>query len=380
MELKTTIKKVYITDEVKNTVKVLWLNISCWAEIDPVFVASEAHLLETWDKSKLDSALQTETDPVYASDKPQIALKSEIPTVPTNVSSFTNDAGYLTSYNETDHIYAQDKERLDDTSWTNTGDQDLSTFLTGETDPVYSADKSSIALKSEIPVVPTNVWDFVNDVPYLVNEETSIHKDIDWNVYIGWTTNWIKIYTWGKIELLWNATVFDDMVDDAMALQQTWTGISRNVTEWSVEFIKLANLSDYIMKNTQISHRYKLNTTVFPHIHFWQTTSAMPNFLLQYRWQDLAGLKTTAWTNLKCNLQAITYVSWTLNQIARTSAGITPTVWEISDIIQFRIIRDNANTSWLFTGADPVNATVSVVSFDTHFEYDSLGSNDEYTK
>ena len=32
----------------------------------------------------------------------EIAVKNDIPTVPTNVSAFTNDAGYLTSYTETD--------------------------------------------------------------------------------------------------------------------------------------------------------------------------------------------------------------------------------------------------------------------------------------
>lgn len=34
-----------------------------------------------------------------------IARTSQIPTVPTNVSSFTNDAGYLTSYTETDPVF-----------------------------------------------------------------------------------------------------------------------------------------------------------------------------------------------------------------------------------------------------------------------------------
>ena len=45
--------------------------------------------------SKGATALQsyTETDPVYTADKPNIALKSEIPT---KVSSFTNDANYQT--------------------------------------------------------------------------------------------------------------------------------------------------------------------------------------------------------------------------------------------------------------------------------------------
>ena len=42
----------------------------------------------------------TESDPIYTADKPNIALKSEIPTVPTKVSAFTNDAGYLTEHQD----------------------------------------------------------------------------------------------------------------------------------------------------------------------------------------------------------------------------------------------------------------------------------------
>ena len=42
----------------------------------------------------------TESDPIYTADKPNIALKSEIPTVPTKVSAFINDAGYLTDHQD----------------------------------------------------------------------------------------------------------------------------------------------------------------------------------------------------------------------------------------------------------------------------------------
>lgn len=41
-----------------------------------------------------------ETDPIYIADKPYIALKSEIPAIPTNISSFTNDVGYLTEHQD----------------------------------------------------------------------------------------------------------------------------------------------------------------------------------------------------------------------------------------------------------------------------------------
>lgn len=53
----------------------------------------------------------TETDPVYSADKPNIALKSEIPTIPTNISSFTNDAGYLTEIPE-DYLTVEEASRV----------------------------------------------------------------------------------------------------------------------------------------------------------------------------------------------------------------------------------------------------------------------------
>lgn len=43
------------------------------------------------------TSLQTETDPIYTADKPYLALKSELPTIPTNISEFHNDVGYITN-------------------------------------------------------------------------------------------------------------------------------------------------------------------------------------------------------------------------------------------------------------------------------------------
>lgn len=66
------------------------------------------------------TALQEETDPVWTAEKgnyytkPEVdtsleskANKSEIPTVPTNVSAFTNDAGYLTEHQSLNDYYTK---------------------------------------------------------------------------------------------------------------------------------------------------------------------------------------------------------------------------------------------------------------------------------
>jgi hypothetical protein len=127
-------------------------------------------------------------------------------------------------------------------------------------------------------------------------------------------------------------------------------------------------------------HSWKLGSVVHPHIHYRQTAAAIPNFLLQYRWQVNGQAETTAWTNYICNVAAYPYTSGNINQIVH-DGGITPPIGAtISDIVEFRVLRDNGNTSGLFAGADALSATVRVKFFDVHYEIDTLGSNTEYVK
>ena len=104
------------------------------------------------------TALQEETDPIWTADKGNYytktevntsletkADKTEIPTVPTNVSAFTNDAGYLTEHQSLDNYYTK---------------TEVNTSL------------ESKANKSEIPTVPTNVSAFTNDAGYLTEHQS----------------------------------------------------------------------------------------------------------------------------------------------------------------------------------------------------------------
>ena len=73
--------------------------------------------------------------------------KPTIPTVPTNVSAFTNDAGYITSFTDTTYSAGTGLD------------------LTGT---VFSID-NTVALKSEIPTIPTTVSSFTNDIGYITD-------------------------------------------------------------------------------------------------------------------------------------------------------------------------------------------------------------------
>lgn len=142
--------------------------------------------------------------------------------------------------------------------------------------------------------------------------------------------------------------------------------------------------NDYLTMTVQMSHRWKTGSTIYPHLHWWQIASGMPNLMIGYRWQYENKTKTTAWSNIIYSANAFTWsAGLSLNQITKFGS-ITPTTdAALSDCVQFRIYRDVSNASTLFTGAEVDVKTqddVYAVSFDIHFEIDSAGSDSEYVK
>jgi len=177
-----------------------------------------------------------------------------------------------------------------------------------------------------------------------------------------------------------DATCWRDEVREATTLQQTGAGISFNNAESTVDYLTTANTADYMLTNVQLNHDRELTANINPHIHWFQDQNQTPNWLLQYRWQRNGQAKVTAWTNYRCNTNALAYTAGTIMQIS-SGSGLTPPVdTSVSDIIQFRIIRDNTNTSGLFAGANTYTATAGIVSFDVHIKLDTMGSRLEFTK
>ena len=78
--------------------------------------------------------------------------KPIIPTVPTNVSAFNNDAGYLTAHQDISG---------------KANSADLATVAT-------SGSYNDLTDKPTIPIVPTNVSDFTNDAGYLTQHQSLV--------------------------------------------------------------------------------------------------------------------------------------------------------------------------------------------------------------
>ena len=82
--------------------------------------------------------------------------KPTIPTVPTYVSAFTNDAGYLTNFTESDPQFS---------AW----DKDYNDLTNKPT--LFSGNYNDLTNKPMIPTVPTNVSAFTNDAGYLTSAD-----------------------------------------------------------------------------------------------------------------------------------------------------------------------------------------------------------------
>ena len=99
---------------------------------------------------------------LFSGNYNDLTNKPSIPTVPTNVSTFTNDAGYLTGYTETDPLF-------------NAWDKDYNDLTNKPTIPTVPANISAFAndagyiTMDDVPVVPTNVSTFTNDAGYLTS-------------------------------------------------------------------------------------------------------------------------------------------------------------------------------------------------------------------
>lgn len=178
-----------------------------------------------------------------------------------------------------------------------------------------------------------------------------------------------------------NATVFKDCISDALSLQQTGPGLATNSLSGTIDFANNSNLSDFLFTNVQLNHDRRILGTVHPHIHWIQNQNNIPNLLLQYRWHINGGQIDAARHNLSCTNLIFPYISGSMHQICGTLDELTtPVGSNISDIIQLKIYRDNANTSNIFVSADPYVGNVSLLSVDIHYEIDTIGSNEEHSK
>ena len=125
---------------------------------------------------------------LFSGNYNDLTNKPAIPTVPTNVSAFTNDAGYLMGYTETDPTVpawakAATKPAYDYSEIANT--PTIPTVPTNVSAFTNDAGYITSAAIPDIPTVPTNVSTFTNDAGYITANDVPAQVNADWNATTG---------------------------------------------------------------------------------------------------------------------------------------------------------------------------------------------------
>ena len=187
----------------------------------------------------------------------------------------------------------------------------------------------------------------------------------------------------GTLAMHGDATVYRDEFGSLLAskLESPASHIVQDSTEGVLEFKTTCVYgTDWVLANFQFNHDREDGSVVSPHLHWFQSNAAIPNWLIQYRWQVNGQAKTVAWTNKKYTTHAFSYSAGTLTQITAFGTISPPAGAGISSILQVKLIRDTTNASALFSGADPLAASAFALFCDVHKRVDMVGSRSEYTK
>jgi hypothetical protein len=128
----------------------------------------------------------------------------------------------------------------------------------------------------------------------------------------------------------------------------------------------------------QMPHNWKEGTDIHPHVHWVPCASNPGNVVweLEYSWQNINGTFAPV-SNMAIDATAAGGTAWVHKLSVFKTGGvdhITGTGKTISSMLVCRIHR-NAGA-----GSDTYAADVGLLEFDIHYQIDSLGSRQEYTK
>lgn len=184
----------------------------------------------------------------------------------------------------------------------------------------------------------------------------------------------------GHMSMIGTGRAWRDELGELLGKKKIGNRITDDLDDGTVVFASnCVSAEDYIITNVQLNHDRDSSANIYPHLHWFQTSGKIPNWLLEYRWQINGGWKTPTWSKTKMDIPATSYISGNIHQICYCSGIAVPISSNLSDIVQFRISRDTGNVSTLFSGID-TTSNISAISFDVHLQLNSLGSTSEYIK
>ena len=150
---------------------------------------------------------------LFSGNYNDLTNKPTIPTVPTNVSAFTNDAGYITGYTETDPVFtAWDKNYNDLTNKPTLFSGNYNDLTNKPT--LFSGNYNDLTNKPTIPTVPTNVSAFNNDAGYLTGYTETDPVFTAWDKNYNDLTNKPTLFSGNYNDLTNKPTLFSGNYND----------------------------------------------------------------------------------------------------------------------------------------------------------------------
>ena len=183
--------------------------------------------------------------------------------------------------------------------------------------------------------------------------------------------NWTAGRTFdGTVLLGGDATAFDDLL---MPLVQGKQG-QTDKPAWDATNLGYLfpqnDATQVLYLNCQIPHRWKVGSTIYPHVHFEQAANQVPVFKMDYKWASIGSAIPAGWTTYTMDQLVKTYTSGTIHNIVNGAAGIAGTDMGISSVLKIKLYR----------GDNVYVGNVLATSIDIHIEIDSFGSDTEYSK
>lgn len=123
----------------------------------------------------------------------------------------------------------------------------------------------------------------------------------------------------------------------------------------------------------QMSHSKKLGSDIKFHVHYIQDGTTQPTFKIDYKFYNNGSTVPASWTTVSTadgSKGVFTYTSGDMLQIATFPAISAPTDENVSANLDLKFYRDD----------NDVTGDVLAKYIDFHYERDSFGSDEEFTK
>jgi len=175
----------------------------------------------------------------------------------------------------------------------------------------------------------------------------------------------------GPVPIEYTDTVWDDLRFPTTSTK-IGTNLKPDFDQTNIGLLFPENdQAEVIYMNVQFPHKRKNGSNISPHIHYIQDGLTAATFVMEYRWYKNGGPVPATWTTIESTGGVFPYVSGTLLQIVSFPDIDGSALDTVSSMMDIKLYRK--------TG-DGVAGDVLVKEFDIHYQIDSAGSKDEFTK